>query len=41
MNDLLMQEVEINILTINPEKLSGYSPLEFLSIDWMLDLDAK
>ena len=39
LNELLQQEVEINVLTINPEKLSGYSPVDFLAIDWMITLD--
>jgi hypothetical protein len=35
-NSLLEEEIELNILQISPAKLSGHSPMEFLSIYWML-----
>jgi hypothetical protein len=41
LNEILAQEIDINILTINPEKLSCHSPLEFLSIEWMLEMNEK
>jgi len=36
-NEILQQELEINILQIAPEKFSGISPVQLMSIDWMLE----
>ena len=35
-NEILQQEIEINILPLSPEKLSGISPFDFLALDFML-----
>lgn len=39
-NNILAQTIDIDILQINPSKISGYSPMEILFIDWMLDLNS-
>jgi hypothetical protein len=41
LNELFNQEIDVNILTINPEKLPGHSPLEFLTVEWMLELSEE
>ena len=39
LSDVLGVEVELNIVTIDPEKLEGTSPFELLVIDWMLKVE--
>jgi hypothetical protein len=40
-NIVLEQEVEINILPINPEKLSGISAFDLLLVEWMFEPENK
>jgi hypothetical protein len=41
LNALLGMEVEIDILPISPEKISGFSPFELMPIDWMFEIEKK
>ena len=39
LSDILDIDVELDIIMINPEKLSGSSPFELLAVEWMLELE--
>ena len=37
--EIVESEIELDIMYINPEKLTGLSPLEMMAIYWMLKLE--
>ena len=37
MKDILEQDIEVNIVPINPEKIKGFKPLELMLVEWMLE----
>ena len=37
--EILETEFDLDILLINPEKITGLSPFEMMAIDWMLKLE--
>jgi hypothetical protein len=37
LNAVAAQDIEVNISLINPDKLSGFSPFELMTIEWMLE----
>ena len=39
--ELLDVDAEINILLLNPEKITGLSPFELIAIDWMLESEKE
>jgi hypothetical protein len=36
-NAMIQEEIEINILLLNPIHLKGFSPVELMQIDWMIE----
>jgi hypothetical protein len=41
LNKLSQEELEINILLLNPQYLKGFKPLELFQIDWMLQDESE
>jgi len=39
MNEIMQQELDIDILTIDCKNIIGFTPIELVAIDWMLKLE--
>lgn len=37
-NEMVEQEIEVDILLLDPTKINGFSPVEILSIEWMFEI---
>ncbi len=38
LNEILQQEMEIDILLLDPIKITGFSPLELMAVQWMFQI---